>query len=474
MDPIALLVPIVALTVGFFAAWALRGRALARSGERLSTAEEMRNAALRDLALAEQRAQQAAEWRGTAERATLERDSARAELSAIKAEQRARAEAYEAQIATLKEAREQLSLQFGEVGRRLLDDAQKTFLERAEQRFGQSQEQSRSQMKALLDPVEAVLKRYEEGLGRVEKDRHQSYAALREQVEQLRIGTAETRAETQKLVHALRNAPKARGRWGEHQLRNVLEMAGLSEHADFQTEVSVGTEDGRLRPDVIVRLPGGRQLVIDAKCSLNAYLDAADAADEATRAAHLSAHAGAIRTHAQQLGAKEYQTRFGEAADYVVMFIPGEHFLTAALEQDGALWEWAFQKRVLIATPTNLVAIARTVASVWRQEKLAEDAREIARLGKEMYERVGVAAGHLRKMGDGLNAVVGNYNRLVGSMETRVLSTARKFRDLNVEDGGREIEPVEAIDLVARAPEGFAAAEERPALLFEDTPSPAE
>jgi DNA recombination protein RmuC len=269
----------------------------------------------------------------------------------------------------------------------------------------------------------------------------------------VRTGQGQVRDETARLVNALRSSPKARGRWGEQQLRNVLEMAGLSEHADFRVEVSVDTEDGRLRPDVIVRLPGGRQLIIDAKCSLNAYLEAVETEDEAIRTAHLKAHAGAIRTHAQQLGAKDYWTRFGDAADYVVMFIPGEHFLSAALEQDGELWEWAFQRRVLLATPTNLVAIARTVASVWRQERLAQDAQAIATLGKEMYERIAVVAGHLRRVGDGLNGAVSHYNKLVGSFDTRILSTGRKFRDLNVDTGGKEIDTVEAIDLMARLPD---------------------
>jgi DNA recombination protein RmuC len=452
---------LVALFAGFFAAWLLRGRDSARLtaeraelGDRLARSEDMRNTALRDLAVEKARADQAAGWRDQAERVTVERDQARGENLAMRAEHQARTESYEAQIKAINEAREQLSAQFSEIGGKLLGEAQRAFLERADQRFTQSQEKSEAQIKALLNPVETTLKRYEEGLGRVEKERVDSYAALREAVDQVRTGQVQVRDETARLVNALRSSPKARGRWGEQQLRNVLEMAGLSPYADYQAEVSVNTEDGRLRPDVIVRLPGGRQLIIDAKCSLNAYLEAADADDEATRVMHLKAHAGAIRTHAQQLGAKDYWTRFGDAADYVVMFIPGEHFLSAALEQDGALWEWAFERRVLLATPTNLVAIARTVASVWRQEKLAQDAQEIGLLGKEMYERLVVVGSHLRKLGNGLNSAVSNYNNFVGSFETRVLSTGRKFRDLNVDTSGKEIESVEAIDLMARLPQG--------------------
>jgi len=461
LDLMILFVAGLALAAGFGLAWVLRGRELlpvvaerAALSDRLARAEEMRNAALRDLAVAQERADQAGEWRRLWEESESGREAAEARLAALDADHKARSESFEAQIAALQQAREQMAAQFSEISGKLLGEAQKAFLERADQRLAQSQEKGEAQIRALLGPVETTLKRYEEGLVRVEKDRTDSYAALREAVEQMRTGNQETRAETARLVNALRSSPKARGRWGEQQLQNVLEMAGLSPYADFRSEVSVDTDDGRLRPDVIVRLPGGRQLIIDAKCSLNAYLEAADADDEVQRLGHLKAHAGAIRTHAQQLGAKDYWTRFGDAADYVVMFIPGEHFLTAALEQDDKLWEWAFERRVLLATPTNLVAIARTVASVWRQEKLARDAQEIGRLGKEMYERIGVVTGHLARLGKGLNGAVQGYNSLVNSIDGRLLSTARKFRDLNVETGGRDIDGPEAIDMMARLPHG--------------------
>ncbi|MBK5265169.1 MAG: DNA recombination protein RmuC, partial [Alphaproteobacteria bacterium] len=291
------------------------------------------------------------------------------------------------------------------------------------------------------------------GLQRVEKDRTESYAGLREAVDQVRVGQGQVKDEAARLVNALRSSPKARGRWGEQSLHNVLEQAGLSQHIDYRTEVSVDSDDGRLRPDVIVSLPGGRELVIDAKCSLNAYLDASEEVDDVLRTGHLKAHAASIRNHAQQLGAKDYWARFGKAADYVVMFIPGEHFLSAALEQDESLWEWAFERRVLLATPTNLVAICRTVASVWRQEKLAEEAQVIGALGKELYERLIVAAGHLKKLGNGLNSAVNHYNSFVSSFEGRVLVTGRKFRDMNIETGSREIEQVEGVDVLAREPQ---------------------
>jgi DNA recombination protein RmuC len=326
--------------------------------------------------------------------------------------------------------RDALVTQFREIGDQLLEKAHKDFLVRAGERFSEADKATQTKLQSLLQPVEATLKRYEEGLQRVEKERVDHYAGLREAVELVRAGQGQVRDETRNLVNALRSSPKARGRWGEHSLRNVLEQAGLSAHADFRTEVSVDTDDGRLRPDVIVNLPGGRKLVIDAKCSLNAYLDASEEVDDDRRIAHLRSHVASMRTHAQQLGSKAYWAQFGDAADYVVMYIPGEHFLTAALEQDDGLWEWAFERKVLLATPTNLVAIARTVASVWRQEKLNEAAEEIAGLGKELHSRLATMAQHMERVGKNLSTANAAYNQMVGSFESQVFTQARRFEAL--------------------------------------------
>ena len=300
----------------------------------------------------------------------------------------------------LREAKEVLAAQFNEIGAKLLGEAQKQFLERADARFNQAGEKSQEQLKALLQPVEATLKRYEEGLTKVEKERVGQLrgAARGGRPAPCRPCPGPRRDRATSSTRCAR-APRRAAAGASRASRTCSSRPGCRQYADFQTEVSVDTEDGRLRPDVIVRLPGGRKLIIDAKCSLNAFLDASEEVDEAIRLAHLKAHAGSIRTHAQQLGSKNYWEQFGDAADYVVMYIPGEHFLTAALEQDDGLWEWAFERRVLLATPTNLVAIARTVASVWRQEKLAEEAAEIARLGKELHSRLATMGGHVARLG---------------------------------------------------------------------------
>ena len=389
--------------------------------------------------------------RAEVERANREREGLASELAAVRSAESIRAEKHAEQIAQLVEIQEGLRAQFAEVGGKLLDHAQKQFLERADQRFKQAEENSGSNLKALLQPVHERLERYEQAVTKVEEERRKDFGLLTGHIEAMKSGTERVSAEAAKLVNALRNAPKARGRWGEQQLRNVLESCGLSEYADFQTEVSRTDEDGgRLRPDVILKVPGGQSLVIDAKVSLNSYQDAFGAVDEAEKTAHLAAHAGAIKSHVNQLGNKAYWSQFDDAPDYVVMFIPGEHFLSAALEQDGELWDYAFRQRVLLATPTNLIAIARTVAAVWRQEKLAKEARQIGELGKELYDRLAKAAQDLKRVGSGLTSAVNNYNSFVSSFESRSLVTARKFAELNIEPGSREIEQVTPVEALAR------------------------
>jgi DNA recombination protein RmuC len=447
MDPVvSVVLALAALLVGLAFGWVAAGR---HAAPLRSECDELRRRcgdAEKSHATADERAKAGELLRMTLTEVTSERDQALRQLAELQADARN----FEARMKELLEAKEALTAQFHEVGAKLLSEAQKHFLERADARFNQAGEKSEAQLKALLQPVEATLKRYDEKLSAVEKERVDSYAGLREAVDLVRSGQTQVRDETAKLVNALRSSPKARGRWGEQSLRNVLEQAGLSPYADFQSEVSVTTQEGRLRPDVIVRLPGGRKLIIDAKCSLNAFLDAHHEVDETVRLAHLKAHAASIRNHALQLGGKAYWQQFGEAADYVVMYIPGEHFLTAALEQDDGLWEWAFERRVLLATPTNLVAIARTVASVWRQEKLAEEAAEIARLGKELHARLATMGSHIKRMGDNLGRATDAYNSFVGSLESQVLTQAKRFETLEVSHGGKEIEPLPVIDTAPR------------------------
>ena len=437
-----ILAVVAALVVGAVIGWLFAGRqAGGLKAERDGLAERFR-VAVTDLA-AEAEARKAADI----------------QLASLLAEQKARDAAHDAQVAQLKEAQAALTAQFREVGQAMLGEAQKNFLERADQRFRQSEESAGQNLRALLQPVHERLAKYEEAVGKVEAERRDAFGLLHGQIAAMREGTERVSSEAAKLVNALRNAPKARGRWGEQQLRNVLESCGLSEHADFQTEVSVADgEGGRLRPDVVVKVPGGQSLVIDAKVSLNAYQDAFGAVDEAEKTAHLAAHAAAMKAHVNTLSAKAYWNQFDDTPDYVVMFVPGEHFLAAALDHDAELWDYAFDRKVLLATPTNLIAIARTVAAVWRQEKLAGQAREIAALGKELYARMATMGGHIARVGKNLDQATGAYNAFVGSFESQVLTQAKRFEALDVETGGKEIPVLPVAEQAARPLAKLAAA----------------
>ena len=409
MDATLIIVGLIALALGAAIGWLLG----ARGGEQgKATAESLR-----------------LQLDGVRE----ERDSARSaheaaarELATLQADARN----FEARLKDLQESKDALIAQFRAVGDQLLEKAHKDFLDKAGERFSEADKASQAKLQTLLQPVEATLKRYEEGLQRVEKERVDHYAGLREAVELVRAGQGQVRDEARRLVTALTSSPKQRGRWGERSLENVLTQAGLVRGIDFHMEVSVEGEEGRLRPDAVVHLPQGRELIIDSKCSLNAYLDGCDEVDDDKRAAFFKAHLASIVRHAQQLGSKNYWAQFGQAAEFVIMYIPGEHFLSAALEQDSDLWERAFQNKVLLATPTNLVAIARTVASVWRQEKLAEAAEEIANLGKELHSRLATMAQHMERVGKNLSTANAAYNQMVGSFESQVLTQAKRFEGL--------------------------------------------
>ncbi|AUW57026.1 DNA recombination protein RmuC [Sphingobium sp. SCG-1] len=452
MDLIAVVLIIVALVAGLIAGWLLRGQGMAALAARVEAATAQRDSAERDLAVARERAEQAALLSGRLDTAQAEREAALRDLAAFRSEQAARTEAFQEQIRGLVQAKEQLSAQFSEIGGKLLEQAQKTFLERADQRFDQANQKGEAQLKALLQPVETTLKRYEEGLQRVEKDRVGSYHELREAVEQVKLGQGQVRDETAKLVNALRAAPKTRGRWGEQQFKNLIETAGLSAFVDFREEVSVNTDDGKLRPDFVIRLPGGQQLVVDVKCSLEAYLNAVEQTEQLLRERYLLDHARAVRTHADALGRKAYWEQFAQAPDFVIMYVPGDNFVTAALEADMDLWERAAKNRVIICGPATFLPLARTLAGHWRQAKMQDQAKQVGALGKELYERLSVAATHLKRLGSGLNSAVANYNSFIGSFETRVLSSGRRFRDLDIETGGKELEALDALDVLAREP----------------------
>lgn len=447
MDPIVIVILALAALVGGLAiGWLLATRQTAPLRVERDDLRTRVSEAEKGHAAAEERAKAGELLRMTLSEVTAERDTAHRQLAEMQAEARH----FEEQKRLLLEAQDSLKKEFENAGSKVLEKAQEVFLNRAKERFDESEKSNAKHIETLLAPVNERLKSYEEQVATLEAKRVDAFGQLHGQIEQMRIGQEKVSAEAAKLVNSLRNAPKSRGRWGEQQLKNVLETCGLSEHTDFQAEVSVESDEGgRLRPDAIVRVPGGRALVIDAKVSLNAYQDAFGAADEAERQVGLAAHAAAMRAHVNGLGNKAYWSQFEDAPDYVIMFVPGEHFLSAALEHDPTLWDFAFDKRVLLATPTNLIAIARTVAAVWRQERLALEARQIGALGKELYDRLAKAVGDLRVVGSGLNTAVKNFNMFASSLESRALVSARKLRDMNIEPGAREIETIAPVELLA-------------------------
>ena len=401
-------------------------------------------AAVRDEALGAARDQLVA-LTAKADAADTARAQLAADLAALRSQSVARQEAH---VANLDAMRTHFEAAAGQA----LEVAQTKFLDRAQQRFTESEKAQGDKIAQLLAPVNDRLTRYEETVTRVEQERRSAFGALDGQINAMRVGQERVSTEAARLVNALRNAPKARGRWGEQQLRNVLETCGLAEHTDFQMEVSVSDgEGGRLRPDAIVRVPGGKSLIIDAKVSLNAYQDAHEALDDEARRLGLAAHAQSMRTHVNGLSGKSYWAQFDDTPEYVVMFVPGEHFLTAALEHDPTLWDFAFDKRVLLATPTNLIAIARTVDAVWKQEKLATEAREIGVLGREMYARIQVMADHVARMGKSLDGTVENFNRFIGSLDRNVLTTAKKLESYKMDAGGKLIETPSLVDRNASA-----------------------
>ncbi len=355
--------------------------------------------------------------------------------AALQAQMCAERRAAEEKLALVRQAQQDLAQTFDALSSRALQANNDQFLQLARESLGRfaeaangDLEKRQSAIAELVRPVRESLERVDEKIGKLENARTFAYASLTAQVRSLLETQNALRAETGNLVKALR-APSVRGRWGEMQLQRVVEMAGMLEHCDFAQQQTVEGDEGRLRPDLVVKLPGGKRLVVDAKAPLAAYLDALEAQSDDARAAHLAAHARQLRSHVGQLARKAYWDQFEHTPEFVVLFVPNEAVFSAAMEQDPSLMEGAFSERVLLASPTTLIALLRAAAFGWRQERLAQDAQEIAALGRDLHKRLGKLGEHFAKLGRGLASAVGAYNETVGSFERMVVPGARKLRE---------------------------------------------
>ncbi len=348
----------------------------------------------------------------------------------------------------LREAFQALSAEALKSNNRAFLELARTSLERFQTEASGDLKLRQEAVANLVAPIGESLKKVESQIQQIEKDRSEAYGDLTAQVRSL-IGTQEKlQTETGNLVKALRT-PTVRGRWGEIQLRRVVEIAGMLSYCDFSEQETISTSNGRLRPDLVIKLPGGKNVVVDAKTPLLAYLDAIDSTDEALRLAKLRQHAQQVRTHLTQLSSKGYWEQFEASPEFVVMFLPGETFFSAALEQDPTLIEFGVTQRVIPASPTTLIALLKAIAFGWNQEKLARNAKEISSLGKELHDRLRSLGTHFEAVGRGLDKAVESYNKAVGSLETRVMVSARKFSELGapVTD---ELPPINIIDTTTR------------------------
>jgi DNA recombination protein RmuC len=375
------------------------------------------------------------------------------ETEALAAERLAAAERLGAEkLALLEDARAKLADAFKALSADALRAASESLVQLAQEKLGRFQEGAKADLEArekaiasLAQPIRERLERFDGKLDELEKSRVGAYRALSQSVEDLlKVHLPQLHRETASLVQALRQ-PQTRGRWGETQLRRVVELAGMLEHCDFDEQVTQTTDSGRLRPDMVVHLPGGGQVVIDVKVPLEAYLAAIEAPDEETRRRLLAQHARQVRAHVDALSGRAYCAQFDATPAFVVLFVPGEAFFSAALIEDPTLIDHAAQNRVILASPTTLIALLKAVAYGWRQEALAKNAAEVAALGKELYERLGKLAEHWNRLGERIGQAVDAYNGAVGTLESRVLPAARRFRELGAVGDGREIERVEPV-----------------------------
>jgi DNA recombination protein RmuC len=355
----------------------------------------------------------------------------------------------------IEQAERQLSAAFSELARQSLQSNSEVFLSLARERLGQHEQKAKGDLESrhkaietLIAPVKEALQKTEKQIAEIEKERREAYGSIRQQLTAMGDAQVALQSETRNLVNALRR-PEVRGQWGELTLRRLAELAGMVEYCDFYEQENTQTAEGRLRPDMIIRMPNGREVIVDVKTPLDAYLTAVEASDELPRQAALKKHADNVRNRVRELALKSYWSQFENSPEFVILFIPGDQFLSAALEKHPTLLEEALQQKVILATPTSLVALLKAVAYGWRQVAMEENAKKIQALGEELHQRLAVFAGHLSKLGRQLGSSVDAYNSAVGSLERNVLPGARRFRDMGV-SGRKDIDQLEPVNTALR------------------------
>lgn len=451
LDPIFIAIVVIgAVLAGLGLGWFLGSRPVgewkARHGERETEFKQ----AISELATMSERAGRIDGLTTELTEARNEREALRAELAAIKSETSAREKAledryaererhFERELSRLVEAEEKLQVKFHEIGEKMLQGASAKFLEGAQSRLETLNKQSLAELEKKVGPVGETLERYRRRVEEIEKGRSEAWHQLQGVIGEVKEGQRLVLEGAQNISTTLRGATKARGDWGELQFENLLESCGLITATDFDCQVTVDGETGKLRPDAVINIPGGRRLIVDIKNVFNTYVAANEANSEEERHELLRGHAREIRTQIDDLSAKRYQDFIEGSADFVVMFIPGEHVLYTALSMDPGLLDYALKRQVVLSSPLNFMSIALTVATIWRQAGMQADAEEIAKLGKELYDRLGVVAGHLGALRKSLASTNQNFDKLVGSFDTNLRRTGERFEELSVDTSAKEL-----------------------------------